>query len=233
MAKRSDRNGFYFQLDFWESIAHLPVPQQDKAIGAMVRLFFTGADAPPKGSAPMSAYLGVKSRIICSRNKSAGSEDDALDEAPEDTTKVPTNDHVSIKEGEGDSSYTSTSEIDSQVSIQPVTIPQVETDLNEVGFFPGKAILVFDEVMGSRTLMPSPMELGYLDRIGAAGYTLDDVRLVCEHMKREWGDDRKMKRFLRIRTILEPSKFEGYLRDARNSTEVKSDAEAAEFAGAF
>lgn len=239
---RQDRNGLYFQRDFWNTVAHLPTAQQDKALGAMIRLFFTGADDAPKGSAPKCAYLGVRERIICSRNKSNGDDESTTNEPANDhqsyqetTTNEPANDHSSIKEGEGDRYISSSSGRVSSPDIQPVNISLVDTEGNPsyAALFVANSIVEYTKVTGRTCLMPSGLVKGYLTRIYDAGYSIEDIRLVCKSKFDEWKDDPRQQKWIRPETFFEPSKFEGYLQAAKNDPEVKINAEAAEFAGAF
>lgn len=48
------------------------------------------------------------------------------------------------------------------------------------------------------------------------GYSLADIELVIRHQCRLWGNDEKMRKFLRPETLF-GSKFEAYLSDARRS----------------
>lgn len=66
MAK--DKGGFYIQEDFWKSVEEMPKAQQDKVFGALVRLFFTGEDCPPKGKDPQSIYYALRGRVGCARD---------------------------------------------------------------------------------------------------------------------------------------------------------------------
>ena len=49
-----------------------------------------------------------------------------------------------------------------------------------------------------------------------AGATDDDVRVVMDFKIAEWGNDEKMRRFIRPTTLFGPEKFPGYLSDARD-----------------
>lgn len=226
--ERNDRGGFYIQTDFWEAVEDMTPAQQDKYFGALVRLFFTGEDKPPK-SATKGAYINARGRVMSARNRS----NRLAPEEDEDPDNEPPNYHAPIKEGEGDSSISVGSESVSTVDIQPVSIPQVDTDPSESAKFVGDALVIFSEITKRPCLIPGGMVVGYLQQIHAAGYTLDDVRSVCSYQQREWQNDRKMQRNIRPLTLFEPSKFESYLAAAKNDPEVKIDAEAAKYAGAF
>lgn len=64
---------------------------------------------------------------------------------------------------------------------------------------------------------------GGLRRSFDAGRTIEDLRLVVRDKIAEWGNDAKMKRFIRPSTLF-GEKFEGYLAKAR-----KAEKEAGEF----
>lgn len=48
------------------------------------------------------------------------------------------------------------------------------------------------------------------------GYSLADIELVIRHQCRLWGEDEKMRQYLRPQTLF-GNKFEAYLSDARRS----------------
>lgn len=62
-------------------------------------------------------------------------------------------------------------------------------------------------------------------------FTLDDFKLVIDYKYKEWGNDDKMKQYLRPETLF-GTKFEGYLQGAKstggNDTEFKPDGLYAE-----
>ena len=60
------------------------------------------------------------------------------------------------------------------------------------------------------------------------GYSLDDFKAVIDAKSAEWGDDRKMSKYLRPETLFRPQKFEAYLNEARR--EVSRHDEFAEYA---
>lgn len=76
MAK--DKGGFYIQEDFWKSVEEMPKPQQDKVFGALVRLFFTGEDCPPKGKDPRSSYYALRGRVGCARDNKLRNDADEI-----------------------------------------------------------------------------------------------------------------------------------------------------------
>lgn len=227
---RKDRGGFYIQPDYWEAVEDMTPAQQDKFFGAIVRLFFTGEPQDPKQPVK-GAYVNARARVLSARNKSRHNRDDNNENTANDTTKTPQeNREPSI---EGDSYISSSSGRVSSPDIQPVSIPQVDTDSSESSRFVADAIQTFVEVTGRTCEMPGGMVTGYLLQIHKAGYTLDDVRAVCSFKNREWKDDRRMQGNIRPLTLFKPEAFEGYLAAAKNDPGVSIDAEAAEFAGAF
>lgn len=62
--------GFYFQDDFWETIAELPQKDQDRAISSLVRYFFTGEEPGFNGIAKMP-FIAFRDRIDLSKKQSA------------------------------------------------------------------------------------------------------------------------------------------------------------------
>lgn len=49
------------------------------------------------------------------------------------------------------------------------------------------------------------------------GYKMSDFAKVIDHKVHEWGDDPKMRGYLRPQTLFAPSKFDGYLQAAREA----------------
>lgn len=104
----ANRNGLYIQPDYWLAVEHLPIAQQDKALGAMVRLFFTGEECPPKGGAARTAYYCVRDRVMGARNKAFGKDDGDDENLPEnppepDPENAPENAPESGQETDGKS----------------------------------------------------------------------------------------------------------------------------------
>ncbi|MCI8469328.1 MAG: hypothetical protein HFJ75_07595 [Eggerthellaceae bacterium] len=61
--------GFYVQDDFWLAIEDAPKSAQDALFGALVRLYFTDTDEPPKGAAK-GVYIALRDRVRKARGKS-------------------------------------------------------------------------------------------------------------------------------------------------------------------
>lgn len=252
---RKDRGGFYVQEDYWNAIAHLPKAQQDKAIGSLVRLFFTGTDDPPKAGAARTMYFSARDRVNLARNKARNASDtifnivgngqakskntpeNPLATCQQNDSKLTADSDFASKEGEGEFlEDKATVSVDlSTGGIQPATIPQVETNVetSESAAFVADALRIFSEETGRTCLIPPPIVHGYLLQIRDAGYTLDDVRAVCADRDREWRDDPHQQQFIRPQTLFEPGKFEGYANSAKNSKAVKIDEEAARYANAL
>lgn len=232
MAK--DRNGLYIQPDYWLAVEHLPKGQQDKALGAMVRLFFTGEDIPPSSGGARSAYFGVRERIIGARNKSKKPDEEEAENGTgngqETDSKRTANSDFPSKEGEGDSIYLSGEEESLPEEDQPGTLPRYEEIDSK---FAAEALAVFTEETGKQCLMPERRVLNYLTRIHERGCTIEDVRLVCKDRQKLWGKDPQFSQHIWPDTLFAPSHFDKYLASAKSNPEVKIDAEAAEFAGAF
>lgn len=58
------------------------------------------------------------------------------------------------------------------------------------------------------------------------GYKEGDFRMVFEHKKKQWGADPKMKGYLRPGTLLQASKFDAYLQEARAAAGPMDETEA-------
>ena len=105
-------------------------------------------------------------------------------------------------------------------------------DPNAEVLFIGEALKVFTEVTGRACLIPSAEVSFDLTKIFDAGYSIDDVRMVCEQQQAEWGADPKRQKWLRPHTLF-GEKFEGYLAAAKAGTAKEERDAAAKFADAI
>ena len=126
---------------------------------------------------------------------------------------------------------------ESESEISTCEIPKLESLPNlsaptDRALFVGKALEVFTEVTGRPCLIPSGEVAFMLTKIFDAGYTVDDVRLVCESKFAEWGHDTKCQKWLRPQTLFS-DRFEGYLAAAKADPAREVDDAAAQFADAI
>lgn len=98
--------------------------------------------------------------------------------------------------------------------------------------FIGECIEAFTEETGRPCRIPSATVCHSLHRILDAGYTVEDVRLVCRSKQAEWGKDARMSKFLRPQTLFGQG-FEGYLNAAKDDPEKEVNDAADAFADAF
>jgi len=80
--------------------------------------------------------------------------------------------------------------------------------------FIADSIAIFNEVMenrnGTGVTVKNSNAIELLPVLRKSGYTLDDIRYVCEVKKEEWQNDPKMERYLRIETLFNKKKFVAY-----------------------
>lgn len=61
--------GFYIQDDFWEAAQVLPERDQDRLMGALVRLFYTGKESVLTGVS-LALFVAFKQRVLIARKRS-------------------------------------------------------------------------------------------------------------------------------------------------------------------
>ena len=127
------------------------------------------------------------------------------------------------------------SESESEISTYntPISTPQPNKEApTPRALFIGEALKVFTEVTGRACLIPSAEVSFDLTKIFDAGYSIDDVRMVCEQQQAEWGADSKRQKWLRPHTLF-GEKFERYLAAAKAGTAKEERDAAAKFADAI
>lgn len=193
-------------------------------MGALARLFFEGEDSAEslKGTS-QSLYYAMRERVLIARTKSNARGGDQKGNQKGDQ-KVDQNPILLAK-----------SESESEISTysSPISAPQPNKEApTPRALFIGEALKVFTEVTGRACLIPSAEVSFDLTKIFDAGYSIDDVRMVCEQQQAEWGADPKRQKWLRPHTLF-GEKFEGYLAAAKASTAKEERDAAAKFADAI
>lgn len=218
------KRGFFVQEDYWLAVRGCSKKVQGEVIGALARLFFEGEDSAEslKGTS-QSLYYALRERVLIARTKSnARGGDQKVDQKGDQ--KVDQNPILLAK-----------SESESEISTcnSPLSTPQptMKAPTPRVMFI-GEALEVFTEVTGRACLIPSAEVSFDLKKIFDAGYSIDDVRLVCEQQQAEWGADPKRQKWLRPHTLF-GEKFEGYLAAAKAGTAKEERDAAAKFADAI
>lgn len=218
------KRGFFVQEDYWLAVRGCSKKVQGEVIGALARLFFEGEDSAEslKGTS-QSLYYAMRERVLIARTKSnARGGDQKVDQKGDQ--KVDQNPILLAK-----------SESESEISTcnSPLSTPQptMKAPTPRVQFI-GEALEVFTEVTGRACLIPSAEVSFDLTKIFDAGYSIDDVRMVCEQQQAEWGADPKRQKWLRPHTLF-GEKFEGYLAAAKAGTAKGERDAAAKFADAI
>lgn len=218
------KRGFFVQEDFWLAVRGYSRKVQGEVMGALALLFFEGEDSAEslKGTS-QSLYYAMRERVLIARTKSNARGGDQKGNQRGDQ-KVDQNAILLAK-----------SESESEISTYnpPLSTPQpTKGSPTPRALFIGEALKVFTEVTGRACLIPSAEVTFDLTKVFDAGYTVDDVRLVCELKQAEWGADPKRQQWLRPHTLF-GEKFEGYLAAAKAGTAKEERDAAAKFADAI
>lgn len=218
------KRGFFVQEDFWLAVRGCSRKVQGEVMGALALLFFEGEDSAEclKGTS-QSLYYAMRERVLIARTKSNARGGDQKGNQ-KGNQKVDQNPILLAK-----------SESESEISTysSPISTPQpTKKSPTPRALFIGEALKVFTEVTGRACLIPSAEVSFDLTKIFDAGYSIDDVRLVCELKQAEWGADPKRQQWLRPHTLF-GEKFEGYLAAAKADTAKEERDAAAKFADAI
>lgn len=229
------KRGFYIQEDFWLAVEDCSAKAQNEVMGSLARLFFTGEDsAGSLRGVSKSVYIALRDRVAKSRTMGENRRGRSGDQTGYQTGEQK-------GEQKGDQTGYQNSELlaksESESEISTCEIPKLESLPNlsaptDRALFVGKALEVFTEVTGRPCLIPSGEVAFMLTKIFDAGYTVDDVRLVCESKFAEWGHDTKCQKWLRPQTLFS-DRFEGYLAAAKADPAREVDDAAAQFADAI
>ena len=216
------KRGFFVQEDFWLAVRSCSRKVQGEVMGALALLFFEGEDSAEslKGTS-QSLYYAMRERVLIARTKSNARGGDQKGNQKGDQ-KVDQNAILLAKSESEISTYNP-----SLSTPQPTREPPTPRAL-----FIGEALKVFTEVTDRACLIPSAEVSFDLTKIFDAGYSIGDVRLVCEQQQAEWGADPKRQKWLRPHTLF-GEKFEGYLAAAKAGTAKEERDAAAKFADAI
>lgn len=222
------KRGFFVQEDYWLAVRGQSNKVQGEVLGALARLFFEGEDSADslKGTS-QSLYYALRERVLIARTKSnARGGDQKVDQKVDQKgdQKVDQNPILLAK-----------SESESEISTYDSTLSAPQPTKERPApraLFIGEALKVFTEVTGRACLIPSAEVSFDLTKIFDAGYSIDDVRMVCELKQAEWGADQKRQKWLRPHTLF-GAKFEGYLAAAKADPAKEERDAAAKFADAI
>ena len=212
------------QEDYWLAVRGCSRKVQGEVMGALARLYFEGEDSADslKGTS-QSLYYALRERVSLARTKAAarnGGEactcegDQKVDQNP-----------VLLAKRERESKTTTCNPI--QLATQPTPGQPSERAL-----FIGKALEAFSAITARPARIPSSEIVSNLTRIFDAGYTLDDIELVCKAKQADWGSDPKRQGWIRPQTLF-GGKFEAYLSEAKASPAKEASDAAARFADAI
>lgn len=216
------KRGFFVQEDFWLAVRGCSRKVQGEVMGALALLFFEGEDSAEclKGTS-QSLYYAMRERVLIARTKSNARGGDQKGNQ-KGSQKVDQNPILLAKSESEISTYSS-----------PISTPQpTKKSPTPRALFIGEALKVFTEVTGRACLIPSAEVSFDLTKIFDAGYSIGEVRLVCELKQAEWGADPKRQQWLRPHTLF-GEKFEGYLAAAKAGTAKEERDAAAKFADAI
>lgn len=218
------KRGFYVQEDFWLAVEDCSAKAQNEVMGALARLFFTGEDsAETLRGVSKSVYIALRERVAGSRTKSVARGGEFSGNQTGNQTGNQ-NANLLLKSK-------SESEISTCDSPKLEPLP-TRREPSARAVFIGRAMEVFTEVTGRPALIPSSEVTFGLTKIFDAGYTVEDVRLVCQAKNAEWGGDAKCQRWIRPQTLF-GDKFESYLAAAKADPAKEARDAAAEFADAI
>lgn len=214
------KRGFFVQEDFCLAVRGCSRKVQGEVMGALALLFFEGEDSAEslKGTS-QSLYYAMRERVLIARTKS----------------NARGGDQKGNQRGNQNAILLAKSESKSEISTYnpPLSTPQpTKESPTPRALFIGEALKVFTEVTGRACLIPSAEVSFDLTKVFDAGYSIDDVRMVCEQQQAEWGADPKRQKWLRPHTLF-GAKFEGYLEAAKAGTAKEERDAAAKFADAI
>lgn len=226
------KRGFYVQEDFWLAVEDCSAKVQNEVMGSLARLFFTGEDSAGslRGTAK-SVYIALRERVAGSRIKSVARGGGFAGNQTGNQKGEQTGNQKGYQNPNLLAKSKSKSEISTCNQSKLETLPTREQP-SDRALFIGKALEAFTEVTGRPCLIPSSEVTFGLTKVFDAGYSIDDVRLVCESKQTEWGRDPKCQRWLRPQTLF-GDKFESYLAAAKADPAKEARDAAAEFADAI
>ena len=222
------RRGFFVQEDYWLAVRGCSRKVQGEVMGALARLYFEGEDSADtlKGTS-QSLYYALRERVSLARTKAAarnGGETCTCEGDQKGDQKGDQN-PVLLAKRERESKTTTCNPI--QLATQPTPGQPSERAL-----FIGKALEAFSAITARPARIPSSEIVSNLTRIFDAGYTLDDIELVCKAKQADWGSNPKCQGWIRPQTLF-GGKFEAYLAEAKASPAKEASDAATRFADAI
>lgn len=220
------RRGFFVQEDYWLAVRGCSRKVQGEVMGALARLYFEGEDSADslKGTS-QSLYYALRERVSLARTKAAARNGGETCTCEGDQKGDQKGDQNPVLLAKRESKTTTCNPI--QLATQPTPGQPSERAL-----FIGKALEAFSAITARPARIPSSEIVSNLTRIFDAGYTLDDIELVCKAKQADWGSDPKRQGWIRPQTLF-GGKFEAYLAEAKASPAKEASDAAARFADAI
>ena len=220
------------QEDYWLAVRGCSRKVQGEVMGALARLYFDGEDSADtlKGTS-QSLYYALRERVSLARTKAAarnGGEACICEGDQKGDQKVDQRgdqNQVLLAKRERESKTTTCNPI-------PLAAQPTPGQPSERALFIGKALEAFSAITARPARIPSSEIVSNLTRIFDAGYTLDDIELVCKAKQADWGSDPKRQGWIRPQTLF-GGKFEAYLAEAKASPAKEASDAAARFADAI
>lgn len=220
------------QEDYWLAVRGCSRKVQGEVMGALARLYFDGEDSADslKGTS-QSLYYALRERVSLARTKAAarnGGEACTCEGDQKGDQKVDQKgdqNQVLLAKRERESKTTTCNPI-------PLATQPTPEQPSERALFIGKALEAFSAITARPARIPSSEIVSNLTRIFDAGYTLDDIELVCKAKQADWGSDPKRQGWIRPQTLF-GGKFEAYLAEAKASPAKEASDAAARFADAI
>lgn len=216
------------QEDYWLAVRGCSRKVQGEVMGALARLYFEGEDSADslKGTS-QSLYYALRERVSLARTKAAARNGGEACTCEGDQKGDQKGDQSSVllAKRERESKTTTCNPI--QLATQPTPGQPSERAL-----FIGKALEAFSAITARPARIPSSEIVSNLTRIFDAGYTLDDIELVCKAKQADWGSDAKRQGWIRPQTLF-GGKFEAYLAEAKASPTKEASDAATRFADAI
>lgn len=192
------------QDDMWRSAGAMQGKQGDEFLLALIRYGFTGEEPSPKSRVyplfvlckeriDMSADASIKGRRMAKarwvkQNAQAPSKHDAQEQPEQD---------AEVRRGEESRGEVRREEESTNASERNAQVAEVVTHLNEK--------------CGTSYRSTSKTSREYIGARLAEGFTVEDCERVIDNMAEAWGNDPKMRQYLRPTTLFRPEKFESYL----------------------
>ena len=170
--------GFYIQDDYWKGIEDLPQAQQDKALGAMVRFFFTQEEPQNLKGAARTAFYYSKERIELARKRAEAGKSKRVTNANQN------GEQNGNQNGEQNADLLAKSESKSENKLMNAavccqsTIPDAAAARKT---FIQKAIEIYNSEFGTKYSRFPQKARQALAEAFDAGFSLDDVSLLVQY----------------------------------------------------